>query len=150
MSGKTNKIIDKVKYFIGLDDYEEEEYEEVEKKEENLEVYKKSPSVKNNRVVNIHTNSNIKLAVHEPDEYDETPRIVDDIKNRKPVVINLEKLEPELKKQIFDFLNGAIYALEGNIQKVAKDIFILAPNNVEIDGKIKEELKIRGIFPWQK
>jgi len=30
---------------------------------------------------------------------------------------------------------------------VTKDIFILAPINVEIDG-IKDELKNRGIFPW--
>ena len=37
--------------------------------------------------------------------------------------------------------------MEGKIQKVSKDIFLLAPKHVEIDG-LKDELKTKGIFPW--
>lgn len=73
---------------------------------------------------------------------------IDDLKMRKTVVVNLEELELECKKQIFDFINGGLYALEGNIHKVTKDIFILAPNNVEIDGQLKEDIKSRGLFTW--
>jgi cell division inhibitor SepF len=62
-------------------------------------------------------------------------------------VVNFEQLELNIKRQIFDFINGGIYAVEGKIQKVTKDIFILAPSNIEIDG-LKDELKSRGIFPW--
>jgi len=142
-----NKILDKVKYIIGLDDFEEDFPEEGK---EEIELPIKKAPLKNNKIVNIHTSTNIKLVVHEPQKYEEAPKIVDDLKNRKPVVINLEKLEVEVKKQIFDFLNGALYALEGSIQKVSKDIFIFAPNNVEIDGRLKDELKNKGIFPWQK
>ncbi|MBU5440368.1 cell division protein SepF [Tissierella sp. MSJ-40] len=138
-------IMDKFKYFIGIDDLDEEEYED---EEETLEVPVTTKTKKiNNNVVNIHTNSNMKLVVHEPLSYEEAPRIVDDLKMRKTVVVNLEQLEVNVKRQIFDFINGGLYALEGNIQKVTKDIFVLAPNNVEIDG-IKDELRNRGIFPW--
>lgn len=38
--------------------------------------------------------------------------------------------------------------MEGNIHKVAKDIFILAPDNVEINGKIKNDLKNDNIYNW--
>jgi cell division inhibitor SepF len=142
---KMGNIMDKFKYFIGIDDLDEEEYED---EEETLEVPVTTKTKKiNNNVVNIHTNSNMKLVVHEPLSYEEAPRIVDDLKMRKTVVVNLEQLEVNVKRQIFDFINGGLYALEGNIQKVTKDIFVLAPNNVEIDG-IKDELRNRGIFPW--
>ena len=68
--------------------------------------------------------------------------------NIKPeTYLNTEKLDTDVKRQIFDFVNGAIYALDGSIQKVNKDIFILAPSNVEIDG-LKETLKNNGMFPW--
>ena len=89
----------------------------------------------------------MKIVVHEPLNYEEAPEIVENLKSRKVVVINFEQLDINLKRQIFDFVNGALYAMEGKIQKVTKDIFILAPNNVEIDG-LKEELKTKGIFPW--
>src|SRR5690554_3172743 len=140
-------IFDKFKYFIGIDDYEEEEYF-VEETADELEAGT-APSTKkfNNKVVNIHTNSNMKIAVHEPLSYEEAPSIIDDLKLRKAVVVNFEQLDTNVKRQIFDFINGGLYAVEGKIQKVTKDIFILAPTNVEIDG-LKDELKNRGIFPW--
>jgi len=142
----SNNFMDKFKYFIGIDDYVEDNDIEVDEEDE-LEYSPTRTKKFNNKVVNIHTNINMKIVVHEPLSYEEAPTIVDDLKSRKAVVLNFEQLEPNIKKQIFDFINGALYAIEGKIQKVNKDIFILAPNNIEIDG-LKEELKSRGIFPW--
>lgn len=141
-----SNFMDKFKYFIGIDDYEDDEEEQYE--EDNLEVPMATKTRKiNNNVVNIHTNTNMKIVVHEPLSYEEAPLIADDLKTRKAVVVNFEQLDQNLKRQIFDFVNGALYALDCKIQKVTKDIFILAPSNVEIDG-LKEELKNSGIFPW--
>lgn len=141
-----SNFIDKVKYFIGIDDLEEDE--EIFEEEEAIDfpITTKTKKI-NNKVVNIHTNSNMKIVVHEPLSYDEAPAIVDDLKSRKAVVVNFEQLDLAIKRQIFDFINGGLYAIEGKIQKVTKDIFILAPLNIEIDG-LKDELKSRGIFPW--
>jgi cell division inhibitor SepF len=147
-----SNFMDKIKYFIGVQDLDEDEDE---KKAEEFEEYEDDYDVAvptkmkkiNNKVVNIHTNSNMKIIVHEPLSYDEAPSIIDDLKSRKTVVVNLEQLDNGIKKQIFDFINGGLYAMEGNIQKVTKDIFIFAPSNVEIDG-LKDELKNKGIFSW--
>jgi len=131
---------------MGLEDLDEEYEEYDDYDEEDLDI---PQSVKvNNKVVSIHNNMNMKLVVHEPLNYEDAPKIIDDLKMRKTVVVNLEELELECKKQIFDFINGGLYALEGNIHKVTKDIFILAPNNVEIDGQLKEDIKSRGLFTW--
>lgn len=142
------KLIDKVKIFMGFDAFEDDEIEEEFLGEEDDTV--PVVSRRKNRVVNIHTTTQMKVVLYEPDNFDEAPSIVDDLKNRKPVIINLENISPELARKFFDFLNGAIYALDGNIQKVSAGIFILAPNNVDISGNIKEELKNKGVFPWQK
>ncbi len=139
-------MMNKIKYFIGLDDYDDEEEEYFEEKGFEMPISTKTKKI-NNKVVNIHTNNNMKIVVHEPLNYEEAPEIVDNLKSRKVVVINLEQLDVNLKRQIFDFVNGALYAIEGKIQKVTKDIFVLAPSNVEIDG-LKDELKNKGIFPW--
>ena len=142
-------FVEKFKYFIGIDDLDyDEEYEDYDDYElEELPVNTRTKRF-NNNVVNIHSAGNMKLVVHEPLTYEDAPKIVDDLKIRKTVVVNLEQLEPNLKRQIFDFINGGLYSLEGNIQKVTKDIFVLAPSNVEIDGNIRDELKNKGVFNW--
>lgn len=144
-----SNFMDKIKYFIGVQDLEQEDFEEdYIDYEEDYDTQVPSKVKKfNNKVVNIHTNTNMKIVVHEPLSYDEAPTIIDDLKSRKTVIVNLEQLDTGIKRQIFDFLNGGIYAMEGNIQKVTRDIFIFAPNNVEIDG-LKDELKNKGIFSW--
>lgn len=140
-------FMDKLKYFIGIDDLEMEEdyYDEYELEE--LPANTNTKRLKNN-VVNIHTAASMKLVVHEPLSYEDAPKIVDDLKSRKTVVVNLEQLEANIKRQIFDFISGGLYSLEGNIQKVSKDIFVLAPSNVEIDGNLRDELKNKGVFNW--
>jgi len=146
-------IVNKLKYIMGIDDLEYEEEEEQEVYEEEEEVTEELPANTHrnrgkNKIVNIHTATSMKLSIHEPLNYEDAPKIIDDLKKRKTVVVNLEQLEPGIKRQIFDFINGGIYSLEGTIQKVSTDIFVLAPANVEVDGNIKEQLNGKFTFKW--
>lgn len=145
--------MDKVKFFMGLEDYDEEEVYEEEVTSEVSEDIASAPFInnqKNNKILNIHTSSQIKLVVNKPKDFDESAKIVDQLKSRRPVVLNLEETEGELARKIFDFCSGALYALDGQIQKVSKNIFVLAPSNVDIDNAIKDEFKRTGIYPWSK
>lgn len=148
MTEKAN-FLKKVKDFIGLSDYEDEYDDEYEYEEEiEKPVFNKYNKTK--KIVNIHTSSNLKLSLHQPEKYEDSTQIISDLKNKKPVVVNLQILEDDKKRKVFDFMSGAIFALEGTIQKVAKDVFILAPINVEVDSNVKEELKSKGMFHWMK
>ena len=145
-----SKVVEKFKDLIGvgdIDNYDYEEYED-EYEDDELQGYTMNASSKNSKIVNIHTASNMKLVIHEPLNYEDAPVIVDDLKSRKTVVVNLEQLDAGIKRKIFDFINGGLYSLEGNIQKVTTDIFILAPKNVDIDGNLRDEIKNKGIFNW--
>jgi len=104
---------------------------------------KDSKDAKDNRVLpmqnkNItpNTTNQFKMVVIEPKGFDECPKLVDNLKARKPVIINLEKVESDTARKIFDFLSGATYALNGNVQKVANNIFIFAPENVDVTANI--------------
>ena len=96
-----------------------------------------------------------KLVVIEPKSFDECPKLVDSLKGRRPVIINLENVETETAKKIFDFLSGAIYALNGGVQKVSNNIFIFAPESVDIastqeDGRNFEFGQVKGSANWVK
>ena len=97
-----------------------------------------------------NTASPMKVVIVEPKKYEEVTTIADHLKQKKAVIVNLENLnDPGIRKSIFEFMNGAVYVLDGGIQKVSKGIFILAPNNVDIDSSIKKELESKTLFPWQ-
>ncbi len=80
-----------------------------------------------------------KMIVIEPQGFDECPRLVDSLKAKKPIIINLEKIETDTARKIFDFLSGATYALNGNVQKVANNIFVFAPENVDVTAYIDQQ-----------
>lgn len=137
-------IIDKMtNFFTGADeDLENEEYFENEKKEE------PDFAVKKGKVVNINTTTQLKVVVVTPESFDEAKDIAEHLKQKKPVVINLEGVEKDIARRIVDFLSGAVYSLDGNIQKISTGIFLIAPYNVGIMGDFKDELRNKGVFPW--
>ncbi len=105
-------------------------------------------SGKRNKVVKIHTTAQLKLVVMQPESFEEARDIANHLKTKKPVVMNLESVEKEVARRIVDFLSGAVFALDGNIQKVSNGIFLIAPYNVGIMGDFKDELRNKGIFSW--
>ena len=135
------------------EDHDEAEYE-IDQEDEELEQFTSIANNKTAKIVNLHTSSQMKVpmkvVIVEPKKYEEVTTIADHLKEKRAVIVNLENLnDPSIRKSIFEFMNGAVYVLDGGIQKVSKGIFILAPNNVDIDSSIKKELESKTLFPWQ-
>ena len=80
-----------------------------------------------------------KMILFEPRAYSESTQITDYLKKRNTVVVNLKRVTPDQAKKIVDFLQGSIYAMNGSLQKLGGGIFLCAPNNVNIEGKITDE-----------
>ncbi len=93
-----------------------------------------------------------KLVVIEPQDFNDSPRLVDSLKAKKPVIINLENLETDVARKIFDFLSGATYALNGNVQKVANNIFVFAPENVDVSYNMNQKKAEDTSYksPWSR
>ena len=145
-------VFTKFKDLMGFEEYEDEEVEEEEEEYRKSGYYDRKPvetrssmsasskfDMNNvvpmeNRTVKALTTA-FKLVVIEPKGFDECSKLVDSLKSRKPVIVNLEKLDSDTARKIFDFLGGATYALNGNVQKVANNIFIFAPENVAISAE---------------
>ena len=140
-------VFNKFKDLMGFEDYEDEEFDDTEEEEytsyDRKPVETRQPLTSQsryessnvvpmqNRTVKAITNA-FKLVVIEPKGFDECSKLVDSLKSRKPIIVNLEKLDSDTARKIFDFLGGATYALNGNVQKVANNIFVFAPENVAI------------------
>ncbi len=106
------------------------------------------PYGKKGKVVNITSTTQFEVVVLQPESFEEAKDIADNLKSKKPVIVNLEKIEKEQARRMVDFVSGASYALGGDIQKISNMIFLVTPYTVGILGDFKDELKNKGIFPW--
>ena len=153
-------FLDKVKEFIGIEEPEYDEYYDEYDYDENFDGYvdeeesdisetptsfSTSEKSRRNNVTDI-SSAKVKISIQEPLTYDDGPTILDDIMNRKIVVLNLEMLEVDKKRQIFDFVSGGIYSLDGDIRKVTKDIFVIVPRGAEIEGNLQDQLKNKSMY----
>lgn len=149
-------LINKVMNFMGIGDAAEEEEEFFEEKQEEFYTPVPKPkstepyshSTKKSKVVNIHATTQLKVVVLQPTTYSDATEIAGHLKSKKPVVVNLEKLDKETARKIVDFLSGAVFALDGSMQKVSNGILLLVPYTMGIMGDFSDELKTQGLFDF--
>ena len=123
------------------EDYPEDDYED----DFSAESYMPSrrTSSRNTRVSRLEDSLQMKLVIMQPGNFEESRDIANHLKERKPIVVNLENVEKNISRRIVDFLSGAVYALDGDIRKVANQIFLITPCNVGIEEEAMEEYRYR-------
>ncbi len=90
---------------------------------------------------------NMKMIVYQPMSYEDAQNIVDNLRARKPVIVNMVDLERECAQRVVDFIAGAVYALNGTIRKVSFGIFVIVPSNVSLVGNGEDEQPETNIRP---
>jgi cell division inhibitor SepF len=87
-----------------------------------------------------------KVHVVAPAKFADAQEIGDRFKNGQPVIVNLQSNDRELSRRMIDFCSGVTYALAGSMDKVADQVFLLTPSNVEVSAEEKRRLQERGLY----
>ena len=80
------------------------------------------------------------VCIFKPTSIEDSREITETLLQGKAVVINFEGLHIEISQRIIDFISGACYALNGNLQKISNFIFIATPDSVDISGDFQDLL----------
>ena len=99
-----------------------------------------------NKVVNIHTTTQLQVVLVKPERFENASEIADHLREKRTVVLNLESTNKEIARRLLDFLSGVAYANEGKIKKVAISTYIITPYNVDILGDLIDELENNGLY----
>ncbi len=81
-----------------------------------------------------------------PTLFADAQEIGERLKTNQPVIVNLQEVEPELSRRLIDFCSGAVFVAGAKMQKVAKQVFLLTPSNVEVSDEEKRRLQERGLY----
>lgn len=127
-------IKNKLKSFFSLED----EYEYIEEEVQEGKTQPLSATKSSNVVSLTSMQQSSKVVLCEPRMYNEAQEIADHLKNRRAVVINLQRVDHHQAKRIVDFLSGTVYAINGDIQKLGQHTFLCTPDNVDVSGSISD------------
>ena len=129
------------------DDYDEEEY--LDDYDEPAEAPRRAP-VRRNRpapapVASTGFNGQVlkmggskqEVVLFRPVSFNETSKAADHLKNNKAVVLNLEEVDKAMARRVVDILSGAVYALEGDVTKIAKSAYLFYPKNMDVSGTLE-------------
>ncbi|GAA6113622.1 MAG: cell division protein SepF [Apilactobacillus sp.] len=121
--------------FFGTDYDQDEEYYD---NEPQVETSDKVVSIGKNRG---HESS--KIAVFEPKIYADVKTIAQKLIDNNAVIINFDAASDEATRRIIDFLNGVIFTIDGNIERISELVFLFTPHNYSVDGDIRKEMNDR-------
>lgn len=126
------------------DDYDDED-DYVPKKQ------KQKPARTPSKLVAINSRNNSNrstgtVRVIKPQEFNEAQKVTDYLKEGDSIVINMEGIEVHAAQRIIDFIGGACYALDGSLQAISANIFIAAPQSINVTGDLRDEILNSSTF----
>lgn len=131
--------------FKGEEEYDEnEEYGEYEE-EEQQQPSQQQPAPAAARPAaarptgGIASGTALEMKVVKPERFDEVRTIGEHLLARRTVVLNLEDTNKETTRRIIDFLCGVVFAIDGQVKKVANATYVVTPKNVDVSGDQAEQ-----------
>jgi len=103
---------------------------------------KRARQAQNSKVLEMYGREGVKseIILRHPMDVSDAAKVCDFVREEKICVIDLTGVERNMAQRIADFLGGACYAINGTIQRISKDIFIIVPGGVRISADLKDEL----------
>jgi cell division inhibitor SepF len=89
-----------------------------------------------------------RVVVMHPRTLEDGQAIADQVKGRRPVIVNLDLSDDKSQQRLLNFLSGVAYAVDGGLRQVGDNIYLVTPNNVEVDTVEHEEIPgnwVRGV-----
>lgn len=156
-----NSFGSKVKYFFGLEGDEEQDFYEGDEVVETRAPQQRSVAqeeysapvreyprggAREQARPSRPIESKLIICKYTPLDHRETLSIIDDVRAGRPVILNFQETEDFVAVKIINICEGAAYALDADIIKIASDIFIIVPQGVDVRSHLpqKPELPEEG------
>jgi cell division inhibitor SepF len=72
------------------------------------------------------------VVIIEPQSFDEMPQVIQTLRDRRSVVLNLNNMAPEEAQRAVDFVAGGTYAMDGHQERIGESIFLFTPSCVKV------------------
>lgn len=85
-----------------------------------------------------------------PAGFNDVQQVADRFKRDQPVIINLQGVDRDLSRRLIDFASGLCYGLEGDMERVADQVFLLTPRGAEVSDDDRRRLREGGLVDEER
>ena len=89
------------------------------------------------QILNMSASNKQEVVLFRPGSFNDTSKAADDLRNRKAVIVNMENVDKAMARRVVDFLSGCVYALDGDVKKIAQSAYLFCPHNMDIVGDLE-------------
>ena len=89
------------------------------------------------QILNMNSSNKQEVVLFRPGSFNDTSKAADDLRNRKAVIVNMENVDNAMARRVVDFLSGCVYALDGDVKKIAQSAYLFCPHNMDIVGDLE-------------
>ena len=89
------------------------------------------------QILNMGASNKQEVVLFRPNSFNDTSKAADDLRNRKAVIVNMENVDKAMARRVVDFLSGCVYALDGDVKKIAQSAYLFCPHNMDIVGDLE-------------
>lgn len=89
--------------------------------------------------------STAKPQVVAPSSFEDAQELADRYKSSQPVIVNLQGTDRDLSRRVIDFASGLCYGLGGHMERVANQVYLLTPSDVEVSDEDRRRITERGL-----
>ena len=89
------------------------------------------------QILNMGASNKQEVVLFRPGNFNDTSKAADDLRNRKAVIVNMENVDKAMARRVVDFLSGCVYALDGDVKKIAQSAYLFCPHNMDIVGDLE-------------
>jgi cell division inhibitor SepF len=86
-----------------------------------------------------------KPVVLKPTSFNDAQEVADTFKKKQPVIINLQHADRDLTRRLIDFASGLCYGVGGDMNKVAQQVYLITPADIEISEAERQILRDDGL-----
>ncbi len=91
--------------------------------------------------VHVTKTPELKIQVYVPSKFDQVMEIADDLKARRAVIVNYERVQAEEQRRICDFVNGTCYVINGAAKRISDTMVLYVPEGVSTSDAISTALE---------
>ena len=88
------------------------------------------------QVLNMHSGKQEVVLFHAK-TFDDAAKASDELRRKKAVILNMENVDKALTRRVVDFLSGCVFALDGQVKKIAQCTYLFCPHNMDIVGDLE-------------
>ena len=88
-------------------------------------------------VLNMSSGSKQEVVLFHAKAFDDAAKAADELRNRRAIILNMENVDKALTRRVVDFLSGCVYALDGQVKKVAQSTYLFCPHSMDIVGDLE-------------